>query len=51
MANARIIKRRVNSVQNIAKLQMRSLVSAIKLKYSQKMATNSLPYMQSLWIH
>jgi len=49
MANARIIKRRVNSVQNIAKItNAMQLVSASKTKYSQKMATNSLPYMQSL---
>jgi F-type H+-transporting ATPase subunit gamma len=49
MANARIIKRRVNSVRNIAKItSAMQLVSASKTKYSQKMATNSLPYMQSL---
>ena len=49
MANARIIKRRVNSVQNIAKItNAMQLVSASKTKYSQKMAINSLPYMQSL---
>ncbi len=49
MANARIIKRRVNSVRNIAKItNAMQLVSASKTKYSQKMATNSLPYMQSL---
>lgn len=49
MANARIIKRRVNSVQNIAKItNAMQLVSASKTKYSQKAATNSLPYMQSL---
>lgn len=49
MANARIIKRRVNSVQNIAKItNAMQLVSASKTKYSQKMATNSLPYIQSL---
>lgn len=49
MANARIIKRRVNSVQNIAKItNAMQLVSASKTKYSQKSATNSLPYMQAL---
>lgn len=49
MANARIIKRRVNSVQNIAKItNAMQLVSASKTKYSQKVATDSLPYMQSL---
>ncbi len=49
MANARIIKRRVNSVQNIAKItNAMQLVSASKTKYSQKMATSSLPYIQSL---
>ncbi|AKM81117.1 MAG: ATP synthase gamma chain [Candidatus Pacebacteria bacterium GW2011_GWF2_38_9] len=49
MANARIIKRRVNSVQNIAKItKAMQLVSASKTRYSQKMATSSLPYMNSL---
>jgi F-type H+-transporting ATPase subunit gamma len=49
MANARIIKRRVNSVQNIAKItNAMQLVSASKTKYSQKVATSSLPYIQSL---
>lgn len=49
MANARIIKRRVNSVQNIAKItNAMQLVSASKTKYSQKVATNSLPYIQAL---
>lgn len=49
MANARIIKRRVNSVQNIAKItNAMQLVSASKTKYSQKVATDSLPYMQFL---
>lgn len=49
MANARIIKRRVNSVQNIAKItNAMQLVSASKTRYSQKVATSSLPYIQSL---
>jgi F-type H+-transporting ATPase subunit gamma len=49
MANARIIKRRVNSVQNIAKItKAMQMVSASKTRYSQKMATSSLPYMRSL---
>lgn len=49
MANARIIKRRVNSVQNIAKItNAMQLVSASKTKYSQKVATSSLPYIQAL---
>lgn len=49
MANARIIKRRVNSVQNIAKItNAMQLVSASKTKYSQKAATSSLPYIQAL---
>jgi len=49
MANARIIKRRVNSVQNIAKItKAMQLVSASKTRYSQKMAQSSLPYMRSL---
>lgn len=49
MANARIIKRRVNSVQNIAKItNAMQLVSASKTKYSQKVATGSLPYIQAL---
>jgi F-type H+-transporting ATPase subunit gamma len=49
MANARLIKRRVTSVQNIAKItKAMQLVSASKTKYSQKIATSSLPYMQAL---
>lgn len=49
MANARIIKRRVNSVQNIAKItNAMQLVSASKTRYSQKVATSSLPYIQAL---
>lgn len=49
MANARIIKRRVNSVRNIAKItNAMQLVSASKTKYSQKVATSSLPYIHSL---
>jgi F-type H+-transporting ATPase subunit gamma len=49
MANARIIKRRVNSVQNIAKItKAMQLVSASKTKYSQKVATSSLPYIKSI---
>lgn len=49
MANARIIKRRVNSVQNIAKItNAMQLVSASKTKYSQKIATSSLPYIRAL---
>lgn len=49
MANARIIKRRVNSVQNIAKItNAMQLVSASKTRYSQKVATSSLPYINSL---
>ncbi len=49
MANARIIKRRVNSVQNIAKItKAMQMVSASKTRYSQRMATSSLPYIKSL---
>lgn len=49
MANARLIKRRVNSVQNIAKItKAMQLVSASKTKYSQALATRSLPYMEAL---
>lgn len=49
MANARLIKRRVNSVQNIAKItKAMQLVSASKTKHSQQVATRSLPYMQAL---
>ncbi len=49
MANARIIKRRVNSVKNIAKItKAMQLVSASKTRYSQKVATSSLPYVNAL---
>lgn len=49
MANARIIKRRVNSVKNIAKItKAMQLVSASKTRYSQRVATSSLPYVNAL---
>lgn len=49
MATARIIKRRVNSVKNIAKItKAMQLVSASKTRYSQRVATGSLPYVNAL---
>lgn len=49
MANARAIKRRVNSAKNIAKITgAMQMVSASKMRFAQDMALSSRPYAQAL---
>lgn len=49
MANARLIKRRVASATNIAKITgAMQMVSASKMKYAQNQALSSRPYSQAL---
>lgn len=49
MANARAIKRRVNSAKNIAKITgAMQMVSASKMRFAQDTALSSRPYAQAL---